>query len=259
MYADIIQHTSSKRYRFPTRVSFLNVFQALPLVAVILMAAAAYGEPASTARVGILNTTRILSLMGFPEGKFDPSVSMDFQFDPGTEPKVGSFERDRSIDTVEEFLTALFYSPSAVNRETRSRLDRELPPGKDGAYLLCAMWLYKRADRPAYSAKYMEAVHYIQKRSRLSGDHIIDFYEKKISAMLSPITAKNLGDSELRILRELLSLYLISPNDEKTTAGITKWILDLRRRSEVKSREAVDIMSGYSSSLANLLGKLLRG
>jgi len=199
----------------------------------------------------------VLRALGFPGGVFDPVNAMDYQFDPAIEAKVGRFDRDAAVDTAEELLTALFYSPAAVGNKTRESIERLLPPGREGALRLCSLWLLKSADTPAHGARYREAVRYIGERSKLQAGEILDFYEQKVAEMLAGIDPGPLTAREMSELKEHLSLYMISPSDNKAVGAFTAWFLSVHGRSVSKSGAVIQILSGFSSYLADTMKKLI--
>ncbi len=167
---------------------------------------------------------KILVILGFDKGIYDPVRAMDMQMDPSVEGEIGRIEGDAAPDTVEEFITIVYYSRGLPGSRASGPLDAELPRDKTGALRLCSMWLFKIAECPAGAERYRRAVRMVRTRSKLENSEIIDFFQGAVKRKVNETPIPELSQAEAEKLKDLLQLYLMSPVDPAHAENLRKYI-----------------------------------
>jgi len=145
-----------------------------------------------------------------------------------TEDDLKNETRAGSINSLEEFLTVVFYSPLHYKGQIKI-IKKELPEGKTGALRLAAMWFFKIAEYPENREKYMNAVNLVLKMAKEKHGVSVKlsdarkFYEEAIK---EKIYATPLGEpltvEEQKKVKELLLAYMIEPG-KKTQRAFTDY------------------------------------
>ncbi|MCB1174742.1 MAG: hypothetical protein KDK39_14325 [Leptospiraceae bacterium] len=126
-----------------------------------------------------------------------------------------------SIDSQEEFITAVYYSPIQISPAAQSAIDRELPKGKEGALKLGAMWLKKSVDEntDSTSGKYTKALAIIQEKSGVSQSEILSYYRRSITAEALALGKKHfegrLSEAELKKAMAPVIAYYTETNPSR--------------------------------------------
>lgn len=187
-----------------------------------------------------------LNGMGFKNGIFEASRAGEFQLDPGFERQIGALEGDYTLDTSEEFLTAAYYSLDRLPEAVRRGLLAGFPAGREGGLRLCAMWLFKIAERPSVADGCRKAVRTIMDKSTLSANDVTDYYEAAIRNKIDGTPMPSLSAWEQDMLRKALALYLLDPTVPAHLEGIKRQIDGLQSRDEKKSKAARDYLKRIS-------------
>lgn len=184
--------------------------------------------------------------MGFKNGIFDISRAGEFQLDPGIERQVGAVEGDYTLDTSEEFLTAAYYSMDRLPEAVRKGILAGFPAGREGGLRLCAMWLFKMAERPSGVEGCRKAVRIVMKKSSLSASDVTDYYDAAVRDRINRIPMSSLSAQEQDMLRSALTLYLLDPTVPAHLEGVKRQIDEFASRDEKKSSAARDYLKRIS-------------
>lgn len=219
-------------------------------MALALMMAGAVPLDAKDAGYRFPDTVRLTGLFGFRENSFDPVAAGDMQLEYEIESKVGPTEGDRSLDTVEEFITAVYYSRTGLSEPVRRKFEVELPASEVGALRLCSMWLFRMAEYPANAAGYREVLRLIRGKSRLTDSSIVDHYAGALEARLGAIAINGLAAKEEERLRQLVLMHLLDPVNPPTAAALRGFIQTQKSASPAKAVKAMDFLRAVSPAVA---------
>ncbi len=215
-----------------------------------LLTAGAIAVCAEGAAFRFPDTGRLIGLFGFHDNRFDPVAAGDMQLDYEIESKLGRTEGDRSLDTVAEFITAVYYSRTHLSETARREFEAELPASESGALRLCSMWLFRMAEYPANAAGYREVLSLIRKKSRLSDSSIVDHYAGALEARLGAIAINGLAAKEEERFRQLVLMHLLDPVNPPTAAALRGFIQNQKSASPAKAAKAMDFLRAVSPAVA---------
>lgn len=196
------------------------------------------------------DTTQLAGIFGFRDNRFDPVAAGDMQLDYEIESRVGRTEGERSLDTVQEFITAVYYSRTGLSEAARRKFEAELPASEIGALRLCSMWLFRMAEYPAHANDYREVLSLIRKKSSLSDSSIVEHYSGALEARLNSIAISGLGAKEEERFRQLVLMHLLDPVNPPTAAALRDFIQTIKTASPEKAAKSMDFLRAVSPAVA---------
>jgi len=167
--------------------------------------------------VRLLDVNRILKSYGFKGGEISfASNSPVHKLDFLSQMTYGAIEETGAIDTAEEFITAVYYSPIELSASAKKSILAELPEGKTGALRLAAMWLKKRAEEDGTG--YIKAIEIIKEKSGITESEINTFFaaaiEKEVMKQGKVYLGKYYSGDKLKDAVRPLVEYYINPTKE---------------------------------------------
>lgn len=66
------------------------------------------------------------------------------------------------IDTVEEFIAAVYFTPVELSARVKARIEQHLPKNRTGVLKLYNMWKLKMAERPEMVERYAAAINLVR-------------------------------------------------------------------------------------------------
>jgi hypothetical protein len=203
--------------------------------------------------VRLMNVNNVLRNYGFENGVFNSVGKPVKKIDPMTEIEYGSIEDKSNIDTPEEFITAVYYSPIKIDQKAQAAIDRELPKGKTGALRLAAMWYFKIAEYPENREKYMSAINLVLKMAKEKHQVSVTlsdarkFYEEAIKEKIyaTPLGAPLTADEQKKV-KELLLAYMLEPG-ERTQRAFTDYKDTLNSRDVTKGSALITFVKKISA------------
>jgi hypothetical protein len=218
----------------------------------------------------MINIQPVIKAYGFQNGKFSAGSSIIEELPFEVQENVGSIEGDEIIDTPEEFVTAAWLSPVKIevkDPNAMAVINKELPPGKEGALKLCSMWMEKRAvmrislpedsSKKEKMAKYDAIINTLMQRQGITENELKAYYLLAIiNAMATVVrdvyntTDYTTKDKKFRLnIKRLIDGYEIAINDAevvtiKDYAELSKYGLNSAQINEIKSLQfPVDAMT----------------
>jgi len=183
-------------------------------------------NPSYQLTVTMLSQVTILESYGFENGVYDSLSDISIGIDDELHETIGNVENeDFFIDTPEEFLTAVYFSPIEITDISAQRIiEEELPQDKEGVLRLCGMWLKKVAEYPENSKNYWDAIELIKQKAEEElnivvkdngePDGIIGYYVEAMRKEIYETPLDLLSSEEKAKARELLLAYFKNPSVE---------------------------------------------
>lgn len=224
------------------------------LAAVIIMLAPDAVQSGSMTDVRLMNSSSIFKSCGYTNGVFEASIPNETksELNFNDENDISLIEGNSSIDTAEEFITAVYYSPIKLSASAKKSILAELPEGKTGALRVAAMWFFKIAESPENREKYMNAVNLVLKMSNekhgvsVTVSEARKFYEEAIREKIySTPLGKPLTVEEQKKVKELLLAYMLEPG-ERTQSDFTDFKDTLNARNVSKGTALITFVKKIS-------------
>jgi len=191
-----------------------SLFTLLFVVIIILAPDAA--QSGSMSDVRLMDVNKILKSYGFKGGVYNSGDTVNCRFNLLTQAAYGKIEEGASIDTAEEFITAVYYSPIELSASAKKSILAELPEDKTGALRVAAMWMKKRAEE--FDSGYIKAIEIIKEKSGITESEINTFFaaaiEKEVMKQGKVYLGKYYSGEKLKDAVRPLVEYYINPTKE---------------------------------------------
>jgi len=139
-----------------------------------------------------INTARILNACDTTESDFRANKALFEDAGADEVRQIGTFEGGAEIDSTAEFVTLVFYSKHTPKDAAKARvLIEELSAGNAGAARVGAMWLKKRV---LDGKMYEEAIAFIQNKSKISEQELLEYYRAAVSAEVDAVVERVMKD-----------------------------------------------------------------
>ncbi len=194
-----------------------RIYALTPVITVVFILIAMPGMT----EVRLMNVNSLLKYYGFKNAEFTPGAKEN-RVVLASIATFGKIEKNASIDTPEEFITAAYYSPIQISKSAQSKIEKELPHSKDGALSLASMWMKKAAIYPENASSYRKVIELIKQKSNVSDAEISQFYSAAVEKEVMRLGKKHLGkfysDAELKntVLKPIVD-YMVNPSPKGLT------------------------------------------
>ena len=195
---------------------------AVAVFCLTLLATQSFGEKDETR---MIDKVKLFNTMGFKKG-FSPIEKIVSNATMNDENGITTIEGDADlIDTPEEFVTALYYSPIEIKDiSIRKALQKELPQGKEGALRLCAMWLEKAVatrfgnqtneEKKKLIDNYDLIIKTLIKKQKLSQTEVDKYYKTAVVKQIDELVDEEFGKNEGTFKNIDTSLYYANGSTE---------------------------------------------